>query len=160
MIQQFEALNSEERELMFESIPLVTLLIAYADGKMDDEERSWAEKLTNIRSYSYHESLQEYYEKVGTHYQEKLDQLLTTLPEDNEQRMATISKKLAALNTVLPKLDEVFAWRYYQSLLSFAKHVAKASGGFLGWASISAAEKEVIGLEMINPIVLEEEPED
>ena len=160
MIAQFEALTQEEQKLMFDAIPLITLLIAYADGEMDDQERTWSEKITDIRGYSSHESLLEYYEKVGENYQEKLDQLLATLPGNNEERLNEISKKLAGLNAILPKLDPVFAWRYYHELLSFAKHVAKASGGFLGWASISKEEKELIGLTMIDPIEIEEEPEE
>src|SRR5690606_18203786 len=115
---------------------------------------------THVRSYSFHESMQEFYEKVGENYQEKLDKLLKTLPGDNEQRLNEISNRLSGLNDILPKLEEVFAWRFYQGLLSFAKHVAKASGGFLGWASISKAEEQLIGLDMINPVVIEEEPED
>jgi len=160
MIPQFEALNQDEKELMFDAIPLITLLIAYADGEMDVEERTWSEKITHIRAYSNHESLMEYYEKVGDHYQEKLDHMLETLPKDNDQRLAEVGKRLTGLNNILPKLDQVFAWRYYTSLLSFAKHVAKASGGFLGWSSISAEEEKLIGLDMINPVIIEEEPED
>ena len=160
MIPQFEALTSDEKELMFDAIPLITLLIAFADGEMDDKERSWSEKITEIRSYSSHETLIEYYEVVGRNYQEKLDQMLSDLPDDNEKRMKEISNKLSGLNEILPKIDQVFAWRFYESLLTFASHVAKASGGFLGWSSVSKAEEEVIGLDMINPVVLEEEPED
>jgi len=160
MITELEALNKEEQTLMLNTIPLITLLIAYADGELDEQERTWSEKITEIRSYSNHESLIEYYEKVGDHYQDKLDHMIETLPKDNDQRMAEISKRLSGLNSVLPKLDQVFAWRFYQGLLSFAKHVAKASGGFLGWSSISSSEEKVMGLEMINPIVLEEKPEE
>ncbi len=160
MLEQLESLNSDEKALLYNAIPLITLLVAYADGEMDDEERTWAEKITEIRSYSYHETLQEYYENVGENYQDKLDQILKTLPENNEERLAEISKRLEGLNEILSKLDQVFAWRYYKGLLSFAKHVAKASGGFLGWSSISSPEKKLLGLEMIAPIVLEEEPEE
>jgi len=160
MIKQFEVLNQDEQQLAIDAIPLITLLIAFADGEMDDKERSWSEKIAEIRTYSGHESLYEYYEKVDDHYQEKLDKLLASLPEDNDQRLAEISKKLSGLNPIISKLETVFAWRYYNSLVSFAEHVAKASGGFLGWASINKEEQALIGLDMINPVVLEEEPED
>lgn len=160
MIPQFEALTHKEQELMLDAVPLITLLIAYADGEMDDNERNLAEKIANVRSYSHHESLQAYYEKVGENYQEKLDRILKTLPEDNAQRLAEISKRLSGLNAILPKLEQVFAWRFYHGLLSFAKHVAKASGGFLGWASINKDEEQLMGLDMITPVVIEEEPED
>lgn len=160
MIEQFAMLTQDEKKLMFDAIPLISLLIAYADGNMDEKERTWAEKITQIRSYSNHESLTEYYEKVGQNFQDKLDQMINNLPQDNEHRLAEISEKLSGLNAIFPKLDHVYAWRFYESLISFAKHVAKSSGGFLGWSSIGSAEKKYISLDMINPIVLQEETED
>ena len=60
------------------------------------------------------------------------------------------------LKDVLPLLDNEIGHQIYDSLTSFAKHIAKASGGFLRFASISKAEKEWIHLPMIDPIILEE----
>lgn len=155
MIPQFEVLASEEKELMYEAIPLVTILIACADGEMDHQEREWAEKVTKIRSYAFHESLQAYYLKVGENYSAKLDELLASLPKETATRTAAISAQLAGLNAPLTKLEPTFAQRFHKSLLSFAKHVAKASGGFLGIGSISKAEEDLMELKMITPIELE-----
>jgi hypothetical protein len=154
MIPQFEHLSSKEKELMYDAVPLITILIGYADGELSHQERIWPEKITKIRGYSYHESLQEFYTNVGENYQEKIDEFLEKLPLNAERRTSTISDYLSQLNDVLPKLEEVFAWRYYKSLLSFAKHVARSDGGFLGWSAISEAERKYIGLDMINPIEL------
>ncbi len=162
MIPQFEHLNETEKELMYDAIPLITILIACADGELTNRERSWSEKITRIRSYSYHESLREFYMNVGKNYQEKLDSFLEELPLNVDRRTAIISEKLRTLNAILPKLEEVFAWRYYKGLLSFAKHVAKSSGGFLGWSAINESERKLLGLDMIKPVNLtqktEEEP--
>ena len=156
MIPQFEHLNAIEKEAMHNAIPLITILIACADGELTHRERSWSEKITRIRSYSYHDSLREYYLNVGKDYQEKLDYYLEKLPLNVDRRTEVISEKLDKLNAILPKLDEVFAWRYYNSLLSFAKHVARSTGGFFGWSSINEAERKLIGLDMIKPIELKE----
>ena len=69
MIPQFAVLTSDEKELMHDAIPLITLFIAFADGEMDDQERTWAEKITEIRSYSAHDTLLNYYEEVGINLQ-------------------------------------------------------------------------------------------
>ena len=96
MVPQIKALNQDEKDLMLDAIPLITLLIAYADGEMDDEERNWSEKIAHIRSYANHESLQEFYEKVGDHYQDKLDHMLETLPENNDQRFPKLLRDYTA----------------------------------------------------------------
>ena len=160
MIPQFQYLNQTEKSKMYDAIPLITILIACADGDLTHKERTWAEKITKIRSYSYHESLREYYLNVGKSYQEKLDYFLEKFPLNVDRRTAIISTELEDLNPILMKLDQVFAWRFYESLLSFAKHVARSSGGFLGWSSINEAERKLIGLEMINPIKLRDKTEE
>lgn len=160
MIPQFEKLTPHEKQMMYEAIPLITVLIACADGEMTHQERNWSEKVTRIRSYSYHESLRPFYLNVGKDYQEKLDHWLKVLPLNVDRRTEIITKKLSQLNKILPKLDKKFAWLYYTSLLSFAKHVAKASGGFLGIASINFKEHQLIGLDMINPVQLPEPAEE
>ncbi len=157
MIPLFDGLNTDEQSSMLDAIPLVTILIAGADGDIDHQELEWAEKVTKIRSYSYHESLRDFYLKVGETYGERLNQMLSDFPKETSARTEAISALLAKLNDILAKLDPNLARRYHKSLLSFAKHVAKASGGFLGMGSISREEEALLGLEMIHPIELDEE---
>ena len=160
MIPQFEGLSHDEQELMFDAIPLITIYIAGADGNIDQEEKEWAEKITKIRSYSYHESLQPYYTALTDRYSDKVSQLFHELPKEVDERTAAISEKLSGLNSILAKMDVNLAARFYKTFVSFAKHVAKASGGFLGIGSISRAESQLIGMDMITPIVIEEDVEE
>ena len=161
MIPQFEVLNDDEKALMYEAIPLITILIAAADGNIEEKELKWADKIASIRSFSAHDTLKEYYEIVDRNFVKKVRQLINTLPEDNDKRLKTISHKLSDLNKVFPKIKDInFSFRLYKSFLTFAEQVAKASGGFLGMGSISVEEKNYIGLSMINPIVIEEENQD
>lgn len=160
MIPQFEGLSESQQELMYDAIPLITIYIAGADGNIDQDEKDWAEKVTKIRSYSYHESLLEFYTNLGNVYNDKLNAYLASLPDDVEARTAAIQEKLAGLNSILAKLDANFAARYYKGLVTFAEHVAKASGGILGFGSISRAEDKLLGLDMITPLELQDEDED
>jgi len=41
----FEGLNAEESELIIDAVPLVTILIAGADGNIDPEETAWSKKI-------------------------------------------------------------------------------------------------------------------
>ncbi len=136
--------------MMFDAIPYITLLIAGADGNIKTDETAWGEKITGIRSYSHDALLMPYYKKVGENYAERMKELLAALPFDTAERESAISAQLARLNDILPKLDYFYASLFYESLKSFARHVAESSGGFLGMMSISKSERRLIDLPMIE----------
>ena len=153
MIHQFNGISQEEYEQLKDSISLITVLIAGADGTIDSKEKDWAEKVTNIRSYSLPDGLKEFYLEVGEDFQERLDTYIEKYEGDVDMRNKNIAKKLAELNTIFPKIeDREAAIALYESFLSFARHVARASGGFLNWGSISHEEDQLIGLEMIHRV--------
>jgi hypothetical protein len=152
----FPALKEGQYNELKDSLALVTVLIAGADDNIDEQELNWAEKLTQIRSYTKPESLNNFYEDVEQGFHKRLEELIKELPGFVDKRQEVISSRLANLNTILPLLDNEIGHQIYDSLTSFAKHIAKASGGFLRFASISKAEKEWIHLPMVDPIILEE----
>ena len=153
MIQHFEKLSAEETEKMVNAISLITILIAGADGKIDRRERSWAEKVAKIRTFCNPNELHDYYIHVGQSFANRLDQFIDSLPTNSEERCSKIALKLSSLNEILIKLEPYYAASLYQSFLSFAKHVAKASGGFLGFGRINRSEMKWIKLPMLKPIV-------
>ena len=150
MDQIFDALLPEEYQQLKDAIPLITILIAGADGKIDSDERSWAEKVTNIRSYSLPEEYRGYYLEIGEHFSDKLDRFIDDLPSETADRQLELSRRMAPLNAILSKLDAKVAAAMYDEWLSFAKHVARASGGFMKMWSISAEEKKWIKLPMLE----------
>lgn len=152
MPTQLDGLQTEEKQLIFDAIPLVTILIAGSDGKIDTREVEWATKLTTIRGYKESAALSDLYKKVGETFEERLKELIEKLPGRTETRQQEISEELAKLNTVLPKIDSWYAKLYYESLLSLAKHVAEASGGILGFMTIDSKESDLIELAMINKL--------
>ena len=159
MTEHFKVLTDEEFRLVKDGISLITLLIAGADGDVEDKETKWAEKIMNIRSYALPEKLNEFYKEVGIDFTARLDHYTHAFSKTPTKRMPEISKKLAKLNPILAKLNPVLGYTVYRSYTSFAKHVAKSSGGFLGFFSIGPEEQEWIGLPMITPIE-KPEPED
>lgn len=157
MTEHFNVLSSEEYSQLREIIAHITIYIAAADGEIDQDEQEWAEKVTKIRSYNLPEILRSYYQDVGTDFHDKLEHLKSSLPAVQAERMAAIEEVLEAINPILAKLDTKVGAELYTSFKSFAKHVAKASGGFLGFFSIGPKEAQLIELPMISPIVYEEE---
>lgn len=142
-----------------EALPLITILVAGADGKIDSQELNWAEKLTHIRTYADPEELNAFYSDVDSSFHTDIETMMSELPGSQGDREDIISKRLARLNDVLCLLDNRTAYSLYKSFVSFAEHIAKSSGGFLRFGAVSAEEKAFISLPMIDPVILQEEIE-
>lgn len=152
MSYPFSHLTSEENDLLRSAIANITVLIAGADGKIDIDETAWAAKIAKIRTYNSVDELLPYYRAVGDGYEAEVDQLIRELPMDTEERMKILSSRLEGLNDILAKLDTKVASLYYRDFVSFAHHVAKASGGFLGFFQIGPNETRWMDLPMITPV--------
>ena len=153
MTQELSGLNDQEYNQLKDAVVLITVLLAGADGEIDQKEKDWAAKVTQIRSYSLPDGLKEFYQDVGEEFNEKLATAIDRYQGDAKARNEAISGELANLNEVFPKIENrMVASRLYESLITFAEHVAKASGGFLSWGKINVDEKHLLGLSMINPV--------
>ena len=160
MLHQLKNLPADELQELLDAIPVITLLIAGADGEIEGEELAQSEKITKIRGYSGGEIMQDFYDKVGEDYNERLNRWLKVVSKDTAERTADLSGRLEKLNPILAKLAPELGAEMYKSLTSFAKHVAKASGGFLGFGSINKEEAELVNLPMLTPIIVEKEDDE
>lgn len=157
MSYPFATLSEKENEALKLAIAKITVLIAGADGKIDIEETSWAAKIAKIRTYNSTEVLLPYYNAVGLTYSDDVNELIRVMPEDTKTRCQQLSDDLEGLNAIFAKLPRKLASLYYRDMVSFAHHVAKASGGFLGFFQIGPNEKRWMDLPMIEPIHYDEE---
>jgi hypothetical protein len=154
MNQVFSSLNENEYQKLKDAFALVTVYIAGSDGTIDSEESVWAEKVTEIRSYKMTDDLKEFYGEVNNEFEDKLAHFIVNLPKSSTpERNRMIAEEISNLNPILSKLPNKTGAKLYDGILSFATHVAKATGGFFGFFSISAAEKELLDLKMLKPIV-------
>lgn len=138
---------------MKDAIAYITILVAGADDNIEAEEIAAAEKLTQIRSFKYHDEMKPYYESVNETLKARINALLVNLPNELEARQAAVSAELEKLNPILAKMDLHRGHVFYQTFLSFAKHVARSTGGFIGTFTINSEEKKVIDLPMIAPVI-------
>ncbi|MEM9887510.1 MAG: hypothetical protein AAF849_16560 [Bacteroidota bacterium] len=150
---RFDHLSVQEQQSLFDAIPLITILVAGADGEIDEKEAASAEKLTHIRTFDERsEEVHDYYEQIDDMVESRINSYLKILSKTPLERKAEISTELAKLNPILAKLETTYAAALYQSFLSFAKHIARASGGFFRFLTIGPKEDKVIDLEMIIPV--------
>ena len=154
MIKELNKLSDKEIELMIETPALIAILVAGADGVIDEREVSWAEKVKIFRSSKENSMLKEYYSKAVREFRKTVKDLIEYLPDNLSERNYEITKRLKGLNDILPKLNNKFSTEFYKSLISYAEQVATASGGILGYASISPEERRWLSLDMIkNPSI-------
>ncbi|NNE28790.1 MAG: hypothetical protein HKN16_04110 [Saprospiraceae bacterium] len=152
MISNFTDLPEEDLSLFLDALPLITVYIAGVDGKIKEGELNWAEKLIKIRQFDFPSALNTYYEMVDDRISDRIDELRKELPGDHEKRREIIEERLSKLNPILGELETHTANNFVASFRSFAKHVARASGGIFGFGSISEKEARIMKLEMFTPI--------
>ncbi|WP_236975154.1 hypothetical protein [Membranihabitans maritimus] len=153
MLDQFKGISEKEYRLLINAVSEITILIASADGTIEESEKEWAEKITKIRSYSLPEGLRGFYKDVGQTFHEDIENLVVQYKEDNDELVQNLKFQLAKLNEIFEKIeDRSIAYELYKSFLSFARHVARSTGGFLGWGAVGPKEGELIELKMIHEI--------
>lgn len=152
MTKYFDVLSENEYRELKDAMLVITALIAGADGEIDEKEKEWASKVANIRTYSGPEILKAYYRDATKDFDEKLYKLIIALPKDAEKSGKMLSEKLSEVNKILGKLDQTTGATFYESFVTFAEHIAKASGGFMRMWSVSKAEAKLVKLPMLNKI--------
>ncbi len=155
----FRSLSDNEYNLLIHSVPLVAVLISGADGHIDLKEKEWANKIVKIRSFANTVDLKPLYQELELNFPSILDSTIQRFPQSTEKRNQLISKELSQLNPILAKLNIQLASQIYDSLLSYAEHIAKASGGFLRMMSVNSEENIYIGLPMLDPIFFDDSDE-
>ena len=153
LLEQFHPISGEEFEKLRLSISKVATLIAGADGEIHDKETEWAKKLTSIRSYSAPSVLKEFYLQVDTDFEVTLSSEISRFNSSGREKgISILQNELEELNPIIERIEnEELSLAIYDSLRTFAKHVANAAGGFLKFGSISQAERELIQLNMLGP---------
>ncbi len=155
----FKTLSAVEYAQLKEGVSLIAVLMAGADGNIEENEISWAKRVTEIRGFAEPNLLNSFYEEAHLDFSDNVSAWIDKLPEDNDESLRILSDRIAKLNPIMAKLDPHVGSQLYTSFKSFAAHVAKASGGFLRFFSVSGAEKKYIDLPMLDEIVFHEEEE-
>ena len=160
MDKDLNLIPDDELIQLEDAFAYITILIAGAEGKIDQKEITWAEKLAHIRTYAGDERLKSFHEDVDKRLHARIEEIISELPVDVTSRSKLISEKLSQLNHVLSSLDPFIGAYLYKGYLSFAERVAKSSGGFLSFFTISSEEKKWVGLPMLNAIYYQEGEEE
>ncbi|CAH1000162.1 hypothetical protein LEM8419_01309 [Neolewinella maritima] len=158
MLREFNTLTEQEQQLMFDAIPLITILVAAADNHLDEVELSEAQRLADIRSYNNRGRLNAFYEHIDEGLTDRIQELYNGMQNGVVEREKNIVRELSKLNAILAKLREPYGYLYYHNFRTFARHIAEAHGGFLRFITVGPKEAKVMDLPMLDPIA--KPPED
>jgi hypothetical protein len=149
-INEFKQLSENEANQLLKAPALITVLISTADGKIEAEETEWATKVVGYRDHVGDEDLFSYYTALEDDFSAKVKALVEEDHIGNQERIASLSRELEQLGPILGKINKHYADKLVVSWKSFAKSVAKSSGGLLGFGSISDQEEMLMDLHMIK----------
>ena len=140
MIQEFKELTEEEVDFMLRVPALICTLVAGADSKIDNSEINEAIAITKLKQTRARKALIEYYRTVGNNFEAQFMEFNESFPKNAEERNPLIIAELEKVNPILKKLNRNFAIKYYNSIRDLANKIAEASGGVLGFMSVSYLE--------------------
>lgn len=150
MLSRISQLRTEEQDLIKKAPVLVGLLIASADHEIESSEIQRIVETVHVKTFSEKNDVSDIYHEIKDDVMVMIKEMLAEFPSDPEARLEQIKNILSGLNPVMKKLDNIFARQLYKSLKSLAVSVANASGGVLGMGTMGPAEKELLGLDMIE----------
>ena len=150
MVPEFDDLSDSEVELMLKAPILVCILIAGADGNIDNMEIQGAIGAANKNARKSRAKLIEFYRLVSEDFEDKLKVLIQSFPGDAKKRTALVVEELSQLNSVLSKVNRPFAVDFYKSIKEIAQMIAESSGGVLGLNKVGDEEAKLVGLSMIK----------
>jgi len=133
MSEIFNKIEAAELATLRKSIAKIAALAAIADdGTIDDAEKASAVKLAQQRTFTSNEVLQDFYKEVDANFEGDLSDEIKTLEGfDANTKKKNLRKQLKAIQPILDKLSNDFAYHYAESQESFAKHVFKANNNML-----------------------------
>ncbi len=151
MIPEFDKLTSSEIELMLRGPILACILIAGADGHIDNKEIKGSMELAKDKHKNAKGShLDKFYLMVVEDFEDKLKVVLQSYPVDADKRNAMITEELSVLSGLLAKLDSNFAKQYYSSIKDIALNTAESSGGLFGIKTVGDEEAQLVDLPMVK----------
>ncbi len=150
MIKEFEKLREDEIQVLLDAPVYVSILIAGADGNIDKSERKEAIGVARAKQSRAREQLVDFYKVISEKFESRFNELIDSLPDDTEERNKAITMELRKLNFILPKIEKNWSIKFYASLKDLGKKIAEASGGVLGYLSVSYEEAKFMELKMIN----------
>lgn len=149
IINVLKHLSEQDAEKLYHAPALITVLIAAADGDIEQKEINWGSQLVKFRDNADNE-LHNYYNAVIEQYDDQVKAILAEDHIGNQERLASLTTRLQELGPILTQVNKLYADKLFKSWQSFARSIAKSTGGFLGLGQVADQEEALMDLHMIQ----------
>jgi len=122
----FGKLTLKEKESLLKLPVYISLLAGSGEGILDEAEKKAALNFANVKSFSCHTTLKDFYREVDRTFENNLELINAELPKEKAEREAAIRKEQVRLQRLVLKLGRQYAARLQKSMKSFSEHVHKA----------------------------------
>lgn len=151
-IDGFKELTKEEFSLLVDAPALITVLIAGADGEVDQAERRRSEDTMRMLTRDKSGVLRQYYALVTEIFWAKMNGFLTEFPDNPSTRNQLIAARLQLINPVLAKLNLETAYDLFQGFKALAEATAHSSGENTHKRGVGSEEAVWVELPMLDEI--------
>ncbi len=147
---QLKSLSEVQRERLLDVPVYITLYVGVADGTLDREEIEWSEHIAEFRAQQEDDLLGRYWSDVDRRFRRRFFQIRSELGvvPDKEVSPMVVMQQIEAwfrgIPSAYPSLPEGWVVELYESWRTYARQVARASGGILGFGAVSGKEERAI----------------
>jgi len=120
----FKNLNEEQKQALLKYPAYISLLAAFRNDKLDEDEKKSAINCAHIQTLSCDSLLIEFYKEADKVFESNLEQLDKDLPEEIVSRETAIKNEIMNLEKTVEMLGKVYASTLHQSLEIFKEHVS------------------------------------
>jgi hypothetical protein len=126
MIEEFEELSAEEREILYKAPVLVSVLASCSGDAVNDLQKADAIALAHLKTYTADPLLLDYYKEVERVFKQQFESTVKKYTPFGDLQRAALKQEMSKTNRVIGKLDKKFAYRLHRSLEKYGTHVKRA----------------------------------
>lgn len=127
MIKQFEKLTNEERELLYKTPILVSVLASCSFNEVNKSQKAYAIKLAHLKTFTAIPLLLPYYIEVEKIFKDQFEAAIKKYFPFDEAKRSILKKEIERVTIIISKLDKRYAYALHKSLDGYARHVKKAA---------------------------------
>jgi hypothetical protein len=127
MIEQFEKLTSEERELLYKAPVLVSVFASCSYNEVNALRKADAIKLARLKTFTAAPVLLPYYNEVEKNFEKEFESIAQKYFPFDKEKLSALKKEIERISFTIAKLDTEYAYALQRSLERYSHHVKKAS---------------------------------
>jgi hypothetical protein len=127
MIDQFETLILEERELLLRTPVLLSVFTACSDKQINRAQKADAIKLSHLKPFTADPSLIPFYKEVEKNFEQDFELISKQYSPFDEESRRRVKSEIKRAQLILGKLNRDYASKLLRSFEKYERHVRRAA---------------------------------